>query len=302
MIEMAAGEAGAWKLGFAGDTLNTLWYARSGLDPAAGALDYASALGDDSFSGRMVAFLERHGIGTGHIARLPGRRPGLYLIEQREGDRHFAYWREASAARSLADDEARLARAVDGARAVYFSGITLAILAPQARERLFAALSRARQAGSLLAFDPNIRPALWEDMETGRAAILRAAGLAHIVLPSFDDEAAAFGDADPATTARRYRAAGAAEIVVKDGARAVTILAGESLDHVLPPAGVKPVDATAAGDSFNGAYLAARLGEQSAARAARAGCRMAAAVVVRHGALIHAPDMERWNKPAPQGA
>jgi hypothetical protein len=40
MIEMSGGEGGMYKLGYAGDTLNTAWYAR----PAAGRL--ASGLCD----------------------------------------------------------------------------------------------------------------------------------------------------------------------------------------------------------------------------------------------------------------
>ena len=56
MIEMSGGTGDAWHLGFAGDTLNTLWYARASLDPAEGSVAYFTALGDDGFSDKIDDF------------------------------------------------------------------------------------------------------------------------------------------------------------------------------------------------------------------------------------------------------
>lgn len=114
MIEMAGGDDRLYRMGFAGDTLNTAWYARALLD-AAWQVDYVTALGDDLYSAQMRRFFTEHGIGTGHIQQIPGRRPGLYLIHQHAGDRHFTYWRGQAAARAMADDPAVLRAALAGA-------------------------------------------------------------------------------------------------------------------------------------------------------------------------------------------
>ena len=215
------------------------------------------------------------------ITRDPDRSIGLYMISVTNGERSFSYWRGQSAARMMAEDAGWLAESFDGADVIYLSGVTLAILSPAARERLFAALQ-----GRDVVFDPNIRPRLWETPEVLRATITRAASLSRIVLPSFDDEAAAFGDADPAATARRYAAAGAQEVVVKNGNAELAILSAGRMVAAPAPRAVRPTDTTGAGDSFNAGYLVARLNGADPASAVAAGQALAALVVQHPGALL----------------
>ena len=280
MIEMSGGEAGSWQLGYAGDTFNTAWYFRQITDPADWSVDYVTCVGDDSYSAGMTAFMEAGGVGTGHVQVLPGKRPGLYMIHQEDGDRRFTYWRDTAAARSLADDRAALDGALAGAELVYLSGITVAILSDDARAGL---LEAAKSSGATIAFDPNIRPHRWPNAETMRMAVTEAADIADNVLPSFDDEAETFGDASLEATAKRYCAR---EAVVKNAGASVMIRDGEALETVDPGPSVKAVDATAAGDSFSAGYLAARLQGQGQADAVRAAHGLASVVVQHKGALI----------------
>ncbi len=284
MVELApTGEPGTFRMGFAGDTMNTAWYLRRRL-PGSWTVDYLSAVGTDPISDRMVAFLAGEGLGTRHLARRADRTVGLYLIELADGERSFAYWRGESAARTLARDEAVLAAGLDGARLAYLSGITLAILPEADRARLLAALAAFRAAGGTVAFDPNLRPRLWPSGDAMCAAVMQAAGVADIVLPSYQDEAQAFGDADPAATLARY--GGAATVVVKDGAGPVLWRDGEAQGrHATAPVAAV-VDTTAAGDSFNAGFLAARLTGADMGAAAAAGAGLAARVIGGRGALV----------------
>jgi 2-dehydro-3-deoxygluconokinase len=285
MIEMSGGEDGNYRLGYAGDTLNTAWYARARL-PADWAVDYVTALGDDLYSQQMVDFFDANGIGTSHIIKIDGRRPGLYLIHQAHGDRHFTYWRGQSAARSLADDGEVLNGALAGADIAYFSGISLAILGARSRGRLLKAIHLARQAGARVAFDPNERPLLWTSPRVMGSTIAAATTVADVVLPTFSDEATLFGDASPEAVAERYLSWGAEEVVVKNGGEPAYVASRDSRGWVAPVAGAISVDPTGAGDSFNGAYLAARAEGAPPLEAAAAAHALAAIVIGHKGALV----------------
>jgi 2-dehydro-3-deoxygluconokinase len=283
MIELSSQGSSLWRMGYAGDTFNTLWAMRA-LMPGH-HVDYVSAFGDDPFSHGQIEFFKSHDIGIANSPILSGARPGLYAITLTGAERAFTYWRNDAAARRLADDPAALAKSLENRELIYFSGITLAILAEPARRTLLNALANAREHGAHIAFDPNYRPKLWPDISAARTAIGEALTVTDIALPTFPDEEMLFGDSSLEATARRIEHAGPAEVAVKNGEQPALILHyGDTFEspaiHV-----ASPVDTTGAGDSFNGAYLAARLLGLAPADAAKRAHRVAATVVQVRGAL-----------------
>lgn len=280
------GMPGALSMGFAGDTLNTAFYLRQSLGPE-WQVDYVTAVGTDGLSDRMLDFLNAEGIGTAHIRRLADKTIGLYYITLKEGERSFTYWRNDSAARRLASDPAAIVRALENADVAYWSGITLAILPNQDRLALIEALGQFAGRGGTVVFDPNLRPRLWDNPETMRGWIHRAAAISDLCLPSFDDESTWFGDSDPVGTAKRYHAEGARRVIVKNGGGAVTFLeAADKTGLQSIPSVEHVVDTTAAGDSFNAGFLAAELSGKSTEDAIAAAARLAAKVIGARGALV----------------
>ncbi|MEW6629408.1 MAG: sugar kinase, partial [Pseudomonadota bacterium] len=266
----------------AGDTFNTLW-ALHALTPDRPAT-YVSAFGDDPFSRDQIDFLSQNGIGIGGSPVIPGARPGLYAITLTGAERAFTYWRADAAARQLASDPVALAKSLANQALVYFSGITLAILDDAARKTLISAVATARAAGSLVAFDPNYRPRLWQNRETAQAAIAEALAVTDMALPTFPDEQMLFGDQTPEATAERLGKL-VGEVVVKNGEQPALVAANGASQNVEAVHVATPVDTTGAGDSFNGGYLAARLAGHAPADAARRAHQVAAAVVQVRGAL-----------------
>lgn len=285
MLELSDMGGGACALACGGDTLNTAVYmARLGIP-----VDYATALGDDPYSEWMVETWRREGVGTHLVARLAGRVPGLYMIRtDGRGERTFYYWRDRAPARELLEREesASLVRALAAYDLVYVSGITASIYGPRGRDALVELMGRTRAAGGLVAFDGNYRARGWIDPAEAREVLARMAAHADIALPTLDDERMVFGDRDAAACARRLREGGAREVVVKQGGGGCLVATAEAATEVASERVTDPVDTTAAGDSFNAGYLAARLSGATPVDAARVGHTLAAAVIQHRGAII----------------
>jgi 2-dehydro-3-deoxygluconokinase len=284
MIEFSQSHDGSFRRGFGGDTLNTaLYLARLAIDSS-----YVTALGDDALSEEMLAAWRDEGIKTDLVARAPGRLPGLYMIERdARGERTFLYWRDRAPAREFFEhaDQATLKRLAQFDW-LYFSGISLSLYGEAGRARLRELLGAVRQNGGKIAFDGNYRPRGWSDAANARRAFAEILPLIDLALPTFEDEQALFGDENIDQCIARYRASGVSEIVVKRGPRGCVVVRDGDCLEVPPPNVVEPVDTTAAGDSFNAGYLAARIKGASPRRAAAAGHRLAGAVIMLPGAVI----------------
>jgi 2-dehydro-3-deoxygluconokinase len=286
MVELARGVDGRFTAGYGGDTFNTAVYlARLGV-----AVAYATKLGDDPYSQSIVGLARAEHVATDLIAHVPGRNAGLYLIETTPtGERSFHYWRDRAPARELFDGDHApvVAAAMKEAKLVYLSGITLSLYDARGLDALEAALVAAKTCGARVAIDGNYRPRGWGgDQARARTTFERFFRQADVALPTFDDEQMLWGDARPDQTLARMAVWGIAEVALKRGADGALIQFGGHTFEVPCPQAVTPLDTTAAGDSFNAAYLAARLGMSEPAAAALAGHRLAARVIQHRGAII----------------
>ncbi len=278
MVELNIANRGQ-QIGFAGDVLNTAIYLSRGLGHA-GNVEFVSVLGQDALSAEMERFIRCEGVGTARIGQHPTRLPGVYSIAvDQDGERSFSYWRDQSAARCLFEDGFDQLAGFD---LIYLSGITLAILP---RERRIALLEHLRHHPAQIAFDSNYRPRLWEDQVTARRVTEMAWRMSDIALPSLDDEIALFGDLDEKAVLARLRRYGLRKGALKRGHRGPVPIHPHQTCPTVPQAETV-VDTTAAGDSFNGAWLASTLKHCDPAIALEQAHQQATRVIAHKGAII----------------
>lgn len=285
MIELSGGDQKSAQLGVAGDTYNTAVYLAR-LLRGAHQVSYVTALGVDRFSNRIIGHMHENGIDTSFVERRDDRLPGLYAIQTDEqGERSFLYWRSESAARTLFETPAKITlESMSGFDLIYLSGITLAVLPDETRQRLLRFLKQFRASGGLIAYDSNFRPRLWPDLTVARSVNHEMYGLADIALPSFDDERALFGETDPDAVVRRLVKSGVRVGAVTHGATGLSPIPSRTQIPTLEPA-PRVVDTTAAGDSFNAGVIAALVNGGDLSTALAAGHAMAIRVLGFEGAI-----------------
>ena len=158
MIELREPLGSQITRGYGGDVLNTAIYLAILMGDEA-SIRFTTVLGDDPFSTEMIASWEEEGILCDTVGRLSGHNVGLYFVKTDDtGERTFHYWRAQSAARNIMSDQWRpIRKRAFASEWIYISGITLAILDNDGREKLISDLGNARANGCLLYTSPSPR-------------------------------------------------------------------------------------------------------------------------------------------------
>ncbi|KRD47916.1 2-dehydro-3-deoxygluconokinase [Acidovorax sp. Root275] len=277
--------------GFGGDTSNAvIAAARAGARTA-----YLTRLGSDAFGQALLDLWAREGVGTSAVERDAQHPTGIYFVTHGAAGHEFSYLRAGSAASRMAP--AWLLGApvsvLQQCRILHVSGISLAVSA-SACDTAYEAMRVARAAGARVAFDPNLRLKLWP-LARARACIAHAVSLCDIFLPGLDDMAALLGLHDADAIADWGHAQGAATVVVKLGAEGVLLSSADPAvpRQRVPGRSVALVDATGAGDCFDGNLLARlALGDDLAA-AVRYANTAASLAVQGFGAVAPLPTAQQ---------
>ncbi|MCC5452841.1 sugar kinase [Rheinheimera sp. UJ51] len=273
---------------FAGDVFNTAVYLKRCCELPV-QVQFFTAVGTDLISDKLVRAVEREQVDTRLIFRTKTARPGLYMINTDAfGERSFVYWRDTSAAKQMMQLalQQQAEQQISGTDMFFFSGISLAILAKPDREALYQMITRLKAAGSQIIFDPNYRAALWENDSEAQQALTRAYQLTDIALPGLEDHKKLFGASNTEQVVAHLTELGVAEIIVKNGENPICgYYQGQTFSVAAHPV-KKVIDTTAAGDAFNGGYLAARLGGSLPQHAVKFAARLAGFVVEHTGAIV----------------
>ena len=245
----------------------------------------ATAVGDDEFGRMLLAMWAREGVDAASVKVDAAAPTGIYFVSHTEAGHDFSYRRAGSAA-SLFGPEDLPRDAIRAAKVLHVSGISQAI-STRAADAVFAAMAEARAAGVLLSYDTNIRVKLWP-VARARAVIHEAMTNIDIALPGLDDARLLVGVEDPDAVADRYLSFGARIVALKLGSQGCLVATSEQRLRI-PPHRVDPVDATGAGDTFDGAFLAEYLLTGDAFRAGLYANTAAALATRGYGAVDPMP-------------
>lgn len=270
-----------WRMGHGGDTSNTaIAAARQGA-----SVGYLTALGTDDFGDELMRLWQSEGVDASQVCRSPDAHTGVYFVAHGPDGHSFSYLRAGSAASRMRPADLNMAY-IAGAKILHVSGISQAISA-SACDTVFAAIEAARQAGVRVSYDTNLRLKLWP-LARARAISAATVPLCDILLPSLEDAEALTGHRHPDGIIDHYLTAGAQLVVLKMG-KAGAILATPDGREPVPGCLVQAVDATGAGDTFDGAFLARLLAGDAPPEAARFANAAAALSTTGVGAVAPMP-------------
>ncbi len=209
-------------------------------------------LGDDPFGHKIVDELCEAGIDVDCIRLTDEANTALAFVSSgANGERTFSFYRKPSAD-MLYRAEYVTDEALADAYALHFCSVSLGDF-PMKRAHV-AAIGRAREQGSIVSFDPNLRFPLWNDRNALHDTVLEFLPMADVVKIS-DEELEFLTGTDDIHKALPRLLAGNVKLVLytlgKDGATALTADAEAHVDG-LPG---KAVDTTGAGDGFAGSFL-----------------------------------------------
>jgi 2-dehydro-3-deoxygluconokinase len=271
--------------GFGGDTSNfAVAAARQGAQ-----VGYLSAIGEDPYGQMLRQLWDHEGIDHAGVKKSNDAFTAIYFVTHDTQGHHFHFFRKGSAASLMQPDDLDAER-IRNAKALHFSGISLAI-SEGARQTCWEAVRIARDNHVLVSFDTNLRLKLWS-LEEAKKNTRHAISLCDICLPSLDDMTVITGKDNPNSIIEICHEWGAPLVALKMGDKGALISDGTQLWEV-PALECIPVDATGAGDTFGGSFVYRLLQGDSPAQAGLYAATAAALSTEGYGAVEPIPHKDK---------
>jgi fructokinase len=239
---ISVGEADTFKKAPGGAPANVAAaVAKLGMDAG-----FLGQVGDDPFGYFLTDVLREVGVDISGLRFTSKARTALAFVSLREdGERSFAFYRHPSADMLLSPGELNLSL-IDTYKVFHFGSITL--IDDPVRSATLEAVQYARDHGLRIAYDPNLRIALWNNADDARAGMWL--GLRYANFVKISEEEVAFMTGKLADEGVGELWTDTTELImVTRGANGATAFTRDSMTHV-PGHSVQAVDTTGAGDAF----------------------------------------------------
>ena len=282
--QIKEGNKKTYSSGYGGDTSNTaISIARQGM-----SVGFISKVGKDQFGWELLELWKREKVDYSHVSIHPEAPTGIYFVTHDADGHHFTYYRSGSAACQMTpldlpkDD-------LSQTQILHLSAITQAISVSSC-ETAFAAIFQARKNGVKVSYDTNLRLKLWS-LDRARDVINRTVPMCDVIMPSLEEATSLTGLVDPEEITDYFFELGAKLVVLKQGSHGALVSDGkENLN--IPGHKVKAIDATGAGDTFDGAFLSEWIRKDDPFSAAEYANAAAALSTTNYGAVDSIPNRD----------
>ena len=261
---------------------------------------FIGKVGDDFFGEQLRVAITEVGIDASYLLK-DEVHTTLALVHNRpDGDRDFSFYRNPGADMMLTEDEVP-EELIQNSKIFHFG--TLSMTHEGVRRATRKALDIAKNAGVMISFDPNLRPPLWDSLETAREQVLYGLGFCDVLKISDNEIEWLTGENDYTAGVEWIRERYNIPLILvsmgRDGSRAYYDGGSSKKIMVEEKAFLQKntVDTTGAGDTFFGyilhylcKYDISDLNEDLLSEMLRFANAAASIVTTRKGALRVMPD------------
>ncbi|KAL1813847.1 probable fructokinase-7 [Daucus carota subsp. sativus] len=226
-----------------------------GISRLGGSSAFVGKVGDDEFGYMLADILKQNKVNTSGMRFDPSARTALAFVTLRsDGEREFLFFRHPSADMLLRESELER-NLIKQAKVFHYGSISL--IEEPCRSAHLAAMAIAKESGSILSYDPNLRLALWPSADAAREGIMSIWDKADIIKISEDEISFLTGGEDPyddnVVLTKLYHS-NLKLLLVSEGAAGCRYYT-KQLKGRVSGVKVKPVDTTGAGDAFVAGFL-----------------------------------------------
>ncbi|WCJ36568.1 pfkB-like carbohydrate kinase family protein [Euphorbia peplus] len=220
-----------------------------------GSSAFIGKLGEDDFGYMLADILKQNNVDNSGVRYDPNARTALAFVTLRDdGEREFLFFRHPSADMLL--NEAELDMNLLKKASIFHYG-SISLIAEPCRSAHLAAMRIAKNSGSILSYDPNLRLALWPSPESAREGIMSIWEEADIIKISEDEIVFLTGGDDPNdddVVLKKLFHPNLKLLIVTEGSKGCRYYT-KAFKGRVAGVKVKAVDTTGAGDAFVGGLL-----------------------------------------------
>ncbi len=259
---------------------------------------FIGCVGDDRFGSLLKETLEKNNVDVKGLQITKEANTTLAVVTvDSTGERSFSFCRNPGADTCIDEEKAvSFAKKTDF---LHFGSVSLT--RAECRLAVLNSVRAAKEAGAVISYDPNYRPAIWESEEKAKEVMRGCLSLCDIVKISDEETVLMSGYEDPAAAAKAIMEKGPSLVLVTLGSKGAYWRYGNAESSVsegtVPGFKVKVADTNGAGDTFFGAF-ASRIAEKGSIKAltaeelneyVRFANRAASLTASRHGAIPAMP-------------